>query len=252
MKLKIVFCISCTLFLFACKAKRGEGEIKLKNRSSEYIQKQMVQNQVKADWFSGKAKIKYNDGKQSLSVFSSIRIKKDSLIWLNAKVFGIEAARVLIEPDSVHVLDRMGKRYIARDIWWLQDEFGLPVNFNGLQALLLGNPVFFQSDFESEKDSVNYSLSGSNEKYTTEYSVNGQTFKLDKMLLSKPKEKQVAHFDFSNYMSLSDNQLFSFSRNINLNSPDVGNIVVKIDFSSVDISTEVSMPFSVSEQYRRE
>lgn len=251
MRFNILFLLCGILFFSACKTPKGGQGSKLKNRSAEYVQKQMVQNQFNADWISAKAKIKFADADRSMTVFSNIKIQKDSVIWLNAKAFGIEAGRVLIRPDSIFVIDRLNKKYMAKDIFWLQDEFGLPVDFKGLQAMLMGNPIFFNSDLTVEKDSLNYVLGGENDRYKTAYKADGLTFKLVEMLISQPRDNRMGLIQLSDYQTLSNGQSFSFSRNIGMNSPETGKTTVQIEMSKVDVDVPFGISFSIPERYTK-
>ena len=244
--------IFCSILLFsACKTPRGAQSGKLKDRSAEYVQKQMIQNQFNADWVSAKAKIKFADEDRSMTVFSSIKIRKDSVIWLNAKAFGIEAGRVMIRPDSIFVIDRLNKRYMEKDIWWLQDEFGLPVDFKGLQAMLFGNPIFFNSDLTIEKDSTHYVLGGKNDRYETAYKANGLTFKMVEMLISQPKDNRMGLIQLFDFRPLTNGQSFSFNRNIGMNSPETGKTTVRIEMTKVDVDVPLNIPFSIPPRYTK-
>jgi len=251
MRLNILLILSCIFLFAACKTPQRARGSQLKKRSAEYVQKQMVQNQFVAETVSAKAKIKFADADRSMTVFSSIKMQKDSLIWLNAKAFGIEAGRVLIRPDSIFVLDRLNKQYMAKDIWWLQDEFGLPVDFNGLQAMLFGNPIFFNSDMTIEKDSVHYVLGGKNDRYETAYKANGLTFKLVEMLISQPKDERMGLIQLSDYQTLPNGQSFSFKRNIGMNSPETGKTTVRIEMTKVEVDTPLKISFSIPDRYTK-
>lgn len=251
MRLNILLILSCILLLAACKTPQGARGAKLKKRSADYVQKQMMQNQFEAKTVSAKAKIKFTDADRSMTVFSSIKMKKDSVIWLNAKAFGIEAGRVLIRPDSIFVLDRLNKRYMAKDIWWLQDEFGLPVDFQGLQAMLFGNPIFFDSDLTIEQDSLYYILGSKDDRYETAYKANGATFKLVEMLISQPKDQRMGLIQLSDYQTLPNGQSFSFNRNIGMNSPETGKTTVKIEMNKVEVDEPVNISFSIPDRYEK-
>ena len=109
--------------------------------------------------FSAKVKVDYRDkeGEQpELTVF--IRMKKDSIIWIsvNATIFSYEALRVLITPDSVKVLNKKDKIVQLRSVSYLQDLTDLPFDFHTLQDLLLGNPVYLDSNVVSYKKNDQY------------------------------------------------------------------------------------------------
>ena len=248
----ILLLASVLLLLFsACKTPQDGRRVKLKNRSEEYVQQQIIGNQFNARRLNAKAKIKFDDGDRSMTVFSNIRMVKDSVIWLNAKAFGLEAGRVLIRPDSIFVLNRLQKQYMAKDIFWLQDEFGLPVDFTGLQAMLFGNPVFFHRDLEVSQDSVNYILTGENQKYKTAYKADGLTFRLVEMLITQPLDRRSGLIQLSDYQNINGDKSFSFYRKINMNSPETGKAEVRIDFTEAEADTDFSLPFSISKRYTK-
>ncbi len=251
MKYTLLLFSLLALLFSACKTPQGSRNLKLKNRSAEYVQQQLIENQFNARRVNAKAKIKFDDGDRSMTVFSNIRMVRDSVIWLNAKAFGLEAGRVLIRPDSIFVLNRLQKEYMAKDIFWLQDEFGLPVDFTGLQAMLFGNPVFFHRDLAVDKDSTSYILNGENEKYKATYRADGLTFKLVEMLITQPRDERSGLLQLSDYQDVGNEQSFSFYRKIEMNSPETGKAEVRIDFTEVETDKDFSIPFNISNRYTK-
>ncbi|MDX2245218.1 MAG: DUF4292 domain-containing protein [Bacteroidia bacterium] len=73
-----------------------------------------------------------------MSVQYRIFMAKDSLIMIRVSKI-IEAARILITRDSVFVLDKINKTYIACDYQIAKEYTGLDADFSLLQDLLLGN-----------------------------------------------------------------------------------------------------------------
>ena len=76
--------------------------------------------------FSAKIKVDYQNSKGNQpNITAYVRILKDSLIWISgyATVFNIEAFRVLINKDSVFVLDKINKEVQYRSIDYLQEVY---------------------------------------------------------------------------------------------------------------------------------
>src|SRR4030095_8865201 len=98
--------------------------------------------------FSAKLKVHYqgSDGKDyEFNAF--VRLEKDKRIWISINaLLGIEAFRALITPDSVKVLDKFDKSYQLRSVSYLQEISHLPFEFSTLQSILLGNPVYLDSN----------------------------------------------------------------------------------------------------------
>jgi hypothetical protein len=59
----------------------------------------------------GKGALWQNGEKTTFNV--TLKLYKDSLIWANFSLLGIEGARMVVHPDTVHVLNRMDRRLIT-------------------------------------------------------------------------------------------------------------------------------------------
>lgn len=248
------FLIILSLFLFAvsaCKTGRKAKGGKLKPRSEKVLMKRLLGNQLNADWLSAKAKITYRDEYTRQTVSSNVRIKKDSVIWMNFKKFGLEGGRALITPDSVFVIDRLNGEFLAKPFEFLQKTYHLPVGFQGLQALLLGNPVFFSKETEASVDDDFYRLSQKTDKLKADYWVDGAKYYLRSFFVDDFRNSRSISAQSSEYGLLSDNQPFSYLRTMNLKSKDFGEVQVEIDFSKVEINVPKNIPFSVPAHYDR-
>lgn len=71
----------------------------------------------------------------------TIRILKDSIIWVSVRKMGIEGMRLLIRPDSVFYINRLDKSYIASDFSAIEKLFDINLNYYILESLLTGNDL---------------------------------------------------------------------------------------------------------------
>lgn len=239
------------LTVSACKTGKRATTGKLKPKSEKFLMKRLVSNQVNAEWLSAKAKITYRDeyGRETLS--SNIRIRKDSLIWMNFKKFGLEGGRALITPDSIFLIDRLNGQYVAKPFEFAQREYRLPVNFQGLQAMMLGNPVFFSSQTEAGVDSTRYLLTQRTDQLNASYWLDGAKMLLQEIFIEDFRNSRSISVQASDYQKLPDNQNFSYFRRVNLSSNDLGEMQVDLDFSKVEINVPKKTPFRIPEHYER-
>lgn len=213
--------------------------------------KRLLDNQVQAEWLGAKAKVSFSDEYGGESASCNIRIRKDSVIWMNLKKFSIEGARVLIRPDSVFVVDRINGQYLAKPFEYLQKEYHLPVNFQGLQAILLGNPVFFSSETSSTVDSSLYLLTQKTDRLEAKYWLDDAKALLRRFLVDDFREQRSLDVKATDFRQLDDKQNFSYVRHLNLNSKDTGRMNVVVEFSKVEINVPQKMEFEIPERYEK-
>lgn len=110
-------------------------------------------NRIDFKSFSAKIKVNFEGGDGKKNDFNAfIAIKKDSMLWISINaVFGLEAFRVLITPDSVKVLNKLDRVAQLRSVEYLQEVAKIPLTFKELQDLLVGNPIFLDSNISSYK-----------------------------------------------------------------------------------------------------
>ena len=113
--------------------------------------RQLLGHHIDFSSFSAKIDVDYEDadGKKN-NVTAHIRMYKDSVIWVSVTgLLGIEGLRALITRDSVKLLVKQNKVFIERSVSYLQDVTELHLDLSALQDLLIGNPVFLDSNIIS-------------------------------------------------------------------------------------------------------
>ena len=69
-----------------------------------------------------------------------MRMRKDSLVWLSVTAsMGIEVARAKVSTDSVWMVNRLEKTYLAEPLDSLATQLGMPLSLSLIQTLLLDN-----------------------------------------------------------------------------------------------------------------
>ena len=78
--------------------------------------------------------VTYND------LSGQIRMRKDSLVWLNVTAtMGVEVLRAKISTDSVWMVNRLEKSYLAEPLDTISAQLGMPLSLPLIQTLLLDN-----------------------------------------------------------------------------------------------------------------
>lgn len=150
-------------FLFLLSACASLYKASLGYKSSAFLVKKCQANDLEYDWFSAKMSGTVFFDAKPMPLNANIRMKKDSVIWISASAFlGIEAARLLLTPDSFKMINRLNSTYISSDISSLKKQFGIDLSFKQLQNRLLGDLDLEQSDWEVSSDSAHYFLTNNN------------------------------------------------------------------------------------------
>ena len=223
-------------------------------RFIDQAMQQVRSNRIDFRTFSAKIKVDYwdKDGKgPDLTVF--LRMKKDSLIWLavNATIFNVEAFRVLITRDSVKVLNRRDRQVQLRSLAYLQEVSKLPFDFSTLQDLLVGNPIYVDSNVISYRKNGNQLLVTSvgqlfknlltirTDRYVVEHS------KLDDVSVSRARTGDLTWDSYADWQG----KAFPTFRRISFS--EKSKLDVEMNFKQYDFNNELAFPFVIPKNYKR-
>ena len=69
-----------------------------------------------------------------------MRMRKDSIVWLNVTAtIGVEVLRAKFSNDSVWIVNRLEKTYLAEPFDTVSAQLGIPLSLQSIQTLLLDN-----------------------------------------------------------------------------------------------------------------
>lgn len=93
------------------------------------------------EWLTANMSIQAEGNGQSFNDLSGqLRMRHDSLVWLSVTAtMGVEVLRAKVSNDSVWLINRLEKTYLAEPLDTLTTQLGMPLSLPLLQALLLDN-----------------------------------------------------------------------------------------------------------------
>ena len=137
------FILFLLISFYACKQHEEVSKEKLEHFSAKELIEQLDKNEFRFKSISTKVEIEFIDEK-STSFKAHLRVQKDSVIWISiTPLFGIEMARVMITQDSVMLMNRVKAEYFKGDFAYINKMFNVELDFEMLQALLVGNSIEF-------------------------------------------------------------------------------------------------------------
>lgn len=192
----------------------------------------------------------WDDGNTAQQVSGSIRLKKDSVIWLSLGMFGFEGARAFITADTFRLLNKLTAEYTVKDINYLRNWIALPVNFTMLQQMLTGErfAIDDRARMAVREDSA-VVIYLESDKLQQKLWVDTVNYTLQKLLLKDKLLKQDMTITFDSYNSLNQKP-FSYKRSIVINRDGT---VYRLDMAinRAQVNEELSYPFEVSDKYKR-
>lgn len=204
--------------------------------------------------FNAKMKVDFegSDGKH-YDVNAFVRLRKDSVMWITINaLLGIDAFRVLITPDSVKVVDKLKKTVSLRTVGYLQEVTGIPITFNELQDLLIGNPLFLDSSNISsyKKDDKSISLVSLGAVFKHFLTVNKDDYtvqhsKLDDVDAIRARTADMTYGSYEN----RNNIKFSTYRRITVS--EKSKLDIEMQFKQFEFNAPLSFPFTIPRNYRR-
>lgn len=240
------------LLTAACSSGKKTAATEIKEKSPDFLVRQMIAGQVNADWMDAKAKVDFDNGYMSMGATANIRLRKDSVLWIAVKKLGFEVGRALITPDSVFVLDRLNNEAVLKDIGYLAKLYNIPADFQILQSMLLGNPLFFMTrGFEAESEEQTYHLYGEQDGMESHYWLNGQELNLQRMHFNDLRNRRQIQMSFEDYGQNSEDQKFSYLRNLEVDSRETGKVAIGIRFSQVEFNVPKNIRFEIPDRYTR-
>jgi outer membrane biogenesis lipoprotein LolB len=203
--------------------------------------------------FSAKVNVDYSgsDGKK-YDVNANIRMYKDSAIWIAVNaLLGIDAMRLFVTKDSLKLLDKLNKTYTARSVDYLREITSLPLNLYNLQDLIIGNPVFLDSNivsYSSNNNQIALLCLGNLFKNLITLNESDKTLIHSKLDDIDPARNRTADLTYGDYES-KKGMPFSTKRRIVVTEKN--RLDIKLEFKQYDFNQEVSFPFSVPKNYDR-
>ena len=93
------------------------------------------------EWLTANMSIQAEgNGMEFNDLSGQLRMRHDSLVWLSVTAtMGVEVLRAKVSNDSVWLINRLEKTYLAEPLDTLTTQLGMPLSLPLLQALLLDN-----------------------------------------------------------------------------------------------------------------
>jgi len=268
---RIFILLLFSTFLFnSCKLQHkiaaNKGKCVLEYENAETLTEKLKSNEFHFDKFNAKFSAETTIDSSFNSFSISLRIKKDSIIWMSISKLGIEGVRVLITKDSVKFFNRISSNYFKGDFAYISKILNIPVDFEMIQSLLVGNSLPFYNEVDKIKsgtDNCKYTLGTIRKNKLRKVIENGkelgdavqsiymmpQTFKISRLLFYDFNPNRSLDVTFNEYTKVDSTQLFPLKMNYSIKAQK--NISIDIHYSKPRLNEEQSFPFKMPDNYEQ-
>lgn len=260
------FLLSITSCKQQQKIKETSTKCNLIFKSSKVLTSKLTSQEFRFDRFSGKlnAETKIDSSYSSFTV--SLRIKKDSVIWMSLSKLGIEGARVLVTTDSVSFMNRLEKIYFKGDFSYLSRLLNVQLDFELLQSLLVGNSVSYYKEEEKIKAGVSkcmYMLGTIRKSKLRKVVKKGkelkepaqiiylepETFKISQIQFHEFNPDRSFGAEFKNFTNVDSVQFFPL--NIDYNIKADKEIDIAVNYTKIRLNEKQGFPFRIPQTYEK-
>ncbi len=204
------------------------------------------------NFLKAKSRVAWKSGTSTDNYSLDIRVKKDSLIWVNISQSGLTGATGLFGKNRVQFYQKISGDYFDLTYDSLSSIMGFRIDYRMLQSLIVGNQPFKKNNSRVIRENENIIIKQDSGRIKIDNMV-GPNRKLKKLLVRDIPSNNKLTLDFEEFTSLNQ-VLFPFSSQITL---DVKNkedkrvtTIIQIKYSKVELlETSLEFPFRIPAKF---
>lgn len=220
------------------------------------IMEKVGKTRINFKTFNAKIKVDYESASGSDNYTAYLSMVKDSIIYVRIKgsFLGISAVglEVKINKDSVVLVRKVGDKYVQnRAIGYLQESTEIPFDFFTLQDLLIGNPIFLDSNIVSYKDgneNLLVLMVGNIFKHLITLTHNDFVITHSKLDDVDMQRNRTCDISFSNYQPLGPFQFAAYRKIV---VAEKSKLDINLDFREFSLNEPLKYTFEVPGNYKR-
>lgn len=203
-------------------------------------------------YLKAKSRVAWKSGTNTDNYSVDIRVKKDSIIWVNISQSGLTGATGLFGQDRVQFYQKISGEYYNLTYDSLSTMMGFRIDYRMLQSLIVGNQPFKKNNSRVIRENENIIIKQDSGRIKIDNMV-GPNRKLKKLLVRDEPSSNKLTLDFEEFTNLNQ-VIFPFSSQITL---DVKNkddkrvkTVIQIKYSKVELlETPLEFPFRIPAKF---
>jgi hypothetical protein len=213
-------------------------------------------NNTSFQYLNGRGKVHFKHKEVDQSANFNLRVRRDSAIWLSGSLLGIEGVRALLTPDSVRVVNRLQKSYFAGDYAYLSQLLNVPVSYQQMQAILLGDyqPAPTGTSPKVTTEGANQAVNYTQAALLLEQLISTDSGRLQQLKVSESGAQRSLTVAYSDFQKLEGTSLpFAYTANVVGQQGGTESTSATLSFSKVEVGAgHLDFPFSIPKGFKKE
>jgi hypothetical protein len=248
--LVLVACL--VIAAFGCKGKKKVAATETTPKSVNELPTKTVLMNSQSEWtfYTSKADVSIEGAGINRTVDATIKMQKDSIIWISVGLFGIEGARVFMQKDSITVLNKLDKSYSRMGWAEIGAYVGTELNLAKTQSLIVANLLIApDSNYKLKKDSALYFMERIMENTIYKVRFDSINHQLHYSFFRGEKTGKYLTVNYGNYEVLDKG---SFPKTIKLNANDgLKKFDADIKINNINMDAFGVLPTTIPNSFKR-
>lgn len=209
--------------------------------------------EIDFEYLQARGKMTLKDGEKERDVKAVIRVRKDSVIWMNFTVIGVQGGRALVNQDSITIISNVDKEYYVFDYNELSKRYNFEINYHVIQSALLGNLLLpRKEEDEVEQSGLTFLLKQTSGPVEVLNYISATSLKIQKVEFKENDTHNTMSINYANFQQVANRQ-FPHNGTISLlyKSPTgLLNTSIVFEFVKVELGDkELKFPFNIPKRY---
>ena len=242
---RVLFFGTIVLIVNSCGVLRPKPTSDIKVKNAKDLIEQIQTTQPSWNTLDMRGSVTALQGDASQRITTSIRIRTNELIWVNAAII-VPVGRAKIDKKGVSFYEQIGKTFFEGDFSAIEDALGFLLNYAQIENSLRAAPLFEtpkrRVQFAVIKNGYTLKSRQGNLRLSNTYN---QQFMMTKQLLTLGQKRLAIHY--SDYQQISGQWI---PMKIRYEGQSNGETVeLDFEFRKAEINTSIRTPFAIPKSY---
>lgn len=211
--------------------------------------------------FYSKLSTHYEDTSRSVSFKTSLKIVRDSALWVSVKYSAIPVLSAVVTSDSLKISNKREKCYILQSQRYFKQKFGVDFSHTDLENIMMGYPVAFDktAEYHRVKDPYGYWISSHKKKDAIRldesdekevifyYKLSDDLRNLDAVRIESPSDSTMVYLEYKTRQLVGD-YLVPQMVSVTINTPNQ-ELKLELEYKKARINKTEEIYFVIPESY---